>query len=135
MRPSLRFLFFVDNDSIDPFRRNGLFESLERFAQRELRPADQVTVVTWNRALQVALPLTSDKSLLHATLQREKKPATSRSSKMEALMAKSQCEMAIRSISRSYTRRMAYDECHSLVDAYANSMVHVETTLIQSLRI
>ncbi len=132
---SRRFILFIDNDSIDPFRRNSVFDSLERFTERELRPGDQVTVVTWNRTLHIALPLTSDQSLIRAALATAKKEGATRSSKAEAVMAKSQCEMAIRSVSRSYSRNAAYAECHALVDTYAESVLHVENELIRSLRI
>lgn len=52
-------VFFLDDYSTHPSKRAPLFDSLERFVDKSMRPGDQAMVVTWNRNLKIIVPFTS----------------------------------------------------------------------------
>ena len=63
-----RFVFFLDNDSLQPAVRARLFASLRKFVESGMRDDDQASLIAWNRGLDIAAPLTGDKATLRAAL-------------------------------------------------------------------
>ncbi len=67
--PARRIVIFIDTYSTDTFERKRAAEALTGFL-RDLRPADEVMVVRWNRTLSIVVPSTSDGGRLAEGLQR-----------------------------------------------------------------
>lgn len=65
-----RIVFFIDNYSLHPFKRNEVFSAMNRFFQRLLQPGDEATIVVWNRGLQTVAPFSADMDILRTALER-----------------------------------------------------------------
>jgi VWFA-related protein len=65
-----RIIFFIDNASLHPLRRNEVFASIEKFFDKLFQPGDQAMVVTWNHGLRMVAPFTDDASRLRTALQK-----------------------------------------------------------------
>jgi len=63
-----RIVFFVDNASLHPLRRNEVFASVQKFLDKLFRPGDQAMLVAWNRGLRVIVPFTDDASRIRKGL-------------------------------------------------------------------
>jgi VWFA-related protein len=66
---SRKFIFYVDNGTLSVKNRNEIFPALTAFFEKNLLPGDQAMIVSWNRALNVRLPWTSDRAAIAATLK------------------------------------------------------------------
>ena len=65
-----RFIIFVDNDSLQTVARKRLFTALRHFAETQLLPGDQASLISWSRGggLRIAAPLTDNRTILGAAL-------------------------------------------------------------------
>ncbi len=68
-----RIVFFVDNASLHPLRRNEVFLSVEKFLDKLFRPGDQAMVVAWNRGLHIIVPFTDDSARIRKGLSNASK--------------------------------------------------------------
>ncbi|MGH9424571.1 MAG: VWA domain-containing protein, partial [Thermoanaerobaculia bacterium] len=57
---------FIDNYSLEPFRRDKVLQSLRKFVDEQLRAQDQVMLVLCTQQLKVITPFTSDKKVIDA---------------------------------------------------------------------
>ena len=64
-----RIVFFIDNYSLHPFKRNEVLTAIDRFFQRLLQPGDEATIVVWNRGLQTIAPFSADMDILKTALE------------------------------------------------------------------
>jgi VWFA-related protein len=60
-----RFVFFLDSFSLG-LERTGVLNSMRKFVESQMEAADEATVVTWNRRLEIITPFTSDKAAVLA---------------------------------------------------------------------
>jgi VWFA-related protein len=58
-------VMFVDNYSLDPFRRDKVLQSLRKFVEEKLSPQDQVMLVLCTQQVKVITPFTTDRNVLH----------------------------------------------------------------------
>ena len=65
-----RIIFFIDNQSLHPLRRNEVFASIEKFFDKLFQPGDEAMIVTWNRGLKMVSPFTDDADRLRGTLKK-----------------------------------------------------------------
>jgi len=65
-----RIIFFIDNASLHPLRRNEVFASIDKFFDKLFQPGDQAMVVTWNRGLRMVSPFTDDADRLRLALKK-----------------------------------------------------------------
>jgi len=65
-----RIIFFIDNASLHPLRRNEVFASIDKFFDKLFQPGDQAMVVTWNRSLRMVSPFTDDADRLRGALKK-----------------------------------------------------------------
>ena len=63
-----RILFFIDNYSIEMFRRAAVIRGIDKFLDRLLQPGDEAGVATWNRDLKLVQPFTSDRAAVRAAI-------------------------------------------------------------------
>lgn len=66
----LWLIVYVDNYNLDPLERNRVLPALRSFLYDSLGPEDRAMVVTFDRALEVRVPFTSDQRLLVAGVER-----------------------------------------------------------------
>ncbi|HVR40710.1 MAG TPA: VWA domain-containing protein, partial [Thermoanaerobaculia bacterium] len=65
-----RVVFFIDNYSIHPFRRNEVFKAIDKQLDELVREGDEAMIATWCRGLQINQPFTSDRVLLRAAMNK-----------------------------------------------------------------
>jgi VWFA-related protein len=58
-------VMFVDNYSLDPFRRDKVLRSLRKFVDEKLSPQDQVMLVLCTQQVKVITPFTTDRNVIH----------------------------------------------------------------------
>ncbi|HJW95493.1 MAG TPA: VWA domain-containing protein [Thermoanaerobaculia bacterium] len=63
-----RIIFFIDNASLHPLKRNEVFGSIDKFFDKLFQPGDQAMVVTWNRGLRMVCGFTDDPARLRTAL-------------------------------------------------------------------
>jgi VWFA-related protein len=68
-----RIVVFIDNYSINPRRRNEVFEAIYRSLDELVREGDQVMLAVWNRRLEVMRPLTSSRDDIRHALHEASK--------------------------------------------------------------
>jgi len=59
-------VMFVDNYSLQPFRRDKVLQSLRKFIDEKLSPQDRVMIVLCTQQVKVITPFTSDKKEIEA---------------------------------------------------------------------
>lgn len=64
----LWLIVYIDNYNIDPIERNRIFPALRIFLGNTLRSGDQAMLVTYDRALEVRQPFTTDSLLIQDAL-------------------------------------------------------------------
>lgn len=65
----LWLVVYVDNYNLDPLERNRVLPALRGFLYDSLGPEDRAMVVTFDRALEVRVPFTSDQQQLVAAVE------------------------------------------------------------------
>ena len=65
-----RIIFFIDNASLHPLRRNEVFASIDKFFDKLFQPGDQAMVVTWNHGMRMVSPFTDDADRLRGALKK-----------------------------------------------------------------
>jgi VWFA-related protein len=63
-RQPLRLVFFVDNSSLHLASRARVFSEVRKFLRDTLRPEDEVSIVTWDRAVRTVLPFSNDPKVI-----------------------------------------------------------------------
>ncbi len=64
---------FIDNYSLDPFRRDKVVQSLRKFLDTKLQPDDRVMIVVCTQEIKVVTPFTSDRKAIEDGLEATKK--------------------------------------------------------------
>lgn len=64
----LHMIVYVDNLNLRPFNRNRVLRALRTFLDEHLKPGDRAMVVSYERALHVRQPFTSDPAALSRAL-------------------------------------------------------------------
>lgn len=107
-----RFLLFVDNYSLHPDVRAEVVESLDQFVDKHLGPRDEASVVSWNRALKILTPFTSDKAALHAGIRTVSTIGSIKSVTTPLARVQQRCMRSLDAVrSARMGVRAAYDEC------------------------
>lgn len=58
--PKTRIVIFVDNLNLQPFNRNRILRSVEKFCRDEIKGDTEGMIVVWNRSLKVRRKFTND---------------------------------------------------------------------------
>ncbi|HYM61738.1 MAG TPA: VWA domain-containing protein [Thermoanaerobaculia bacterium] len=132
-----RFLLFVDNYSIHPHDRNRVLEALEKFVGTHMQPGDSATLVSWNRALKVDVPMTRDKDVIRRGVSAMKAAVSGGPSMIVAKeQLKSRCnDLFDQAKARRIPMGMAYGQSLSMIRSYADELVAVEKGTIESMRL
>ncbi len=65
---ALHVVVYVDNLNLTPFNRNRVLRELRSFIREQLGPDDRVMLVSYDRALDLLMPFTSDRERLNRAL-------------------------------------------------------------------
>ena len=111
MRPR-SFLLFIENRAMHPVLRRHVTAELKKFIDTQLRPGDKASVISWNLALSIEAPLTTDKAALHAALDKVAESGTPASTKSDFARVQQRCTRNLE-MARSgrMLMRMAYEDC------------------------
>jgi len=69
-------VMFVDNYSLNPFRRDKVLQSLRKFVDEQLRPQDRVMLAVSTRQVQVVMPFTTERKAVVDGIESVKKIAS-----------------------------------------------------------
>lgn len=117
-----RVVFFIDNYSIHPFRRNEIFRSIDKQLDQIVRDGDEAMVATWSRGLRIVQPFTSDRAALRAAMKEVgRNGAVSISLATQRKMAQDRVNDVLQAA--QFARRPVNpDELASVVRAYADEV-------------
>lgn len=106
------FILFIENRAMHPVLRKDVVAELKKFIDTQLRPGDRASVISWNLALSIDAPLTTDKAVIHAALDKVAESGTPTSMKSEFTRVQQRCAANLE-MARSgrMLMRMAYEEC------------------------
>jgi len=135
-----RIIFFVDNASLHPLRRNEVFASIDKFFDKLFQPGDQAMVVTWNHGLRMVAPFTDDADRLRTALH---KVSTTTGGGVQLATDKERLRREIQAMidqARSLGSRGAaqamddtYQQALSMTRAYAEDLYANEKRLTQAM--
>jgi VWFA-related protein len=135
-----RIIFFVDNASLHPLRRNEVFASIDKFFGKLFQPGDQAMVVTWNHGLRMVAPFTDDADRLRTALR---KVANTSGGGVQLATDKERLRREIQSMidqarsmgSRASAQSMddAYQQALSMTRAYAEDLYGNEKRLTEAM--
>jgi VWFA-related protein len=57
-----RYVFVVDNYSMQPAQRNSALAALQKFVDHRMRPGDEAALIVWQRRIEMVTPLTADRA-------------------------------------------------------------------------
>lgn len=128
-----RVVFFIDNYSIHPFRRNEVFRAIDKQLDQIVRDGDEAMIATWSRGLRIVQPFTTDRSALRAAMKEVgRNGAVSINLATQRKMAQDRVNMVIQSA--NFARRQPTpDELASVVRAYADEVALNAKLLIESV--
>lgn len=75
-RAARNVVLFIDNYTIEPYRRGKMLDSLRRFVDERLQPADRVMLVLCTQQARVITPLTTDRDQLAAGIETVRQSGT-----------------------------------------------------------
>lgn len=133
-----RFVIFVDNYSLHPFKRNQVLKALDHFVETQMRPNDEAEIVLWTQSLKVVTPFTTDKKELKAGVARLSELSRSGMSiEDEAEQVKRHCQELLEAArdSRLMSMSQAFDECKSSVSAHSDRVWSINKTLLEAMRL
>ncbi len=106
------FILFVENRAMHPVLRRDVAAELKKFVDTQMRSGDRASVISWNLALSIDAPLTTDKAVIHAALDKVAETGTPASTKSEFARVQQRCAANLE-MARSgrMLMRMAYEDC------------------------
>jgi VWFA-related protein len=57
-----RFMVVLDNYSLEPIQRNSVITALRKFIDANMKPNDEVSLISWAQQIDILTPLTSNKA-------------------------------------------------------------------------
>ena len=75
-RRSRKIVIFLDQNTLQPRNRNRVIDAASEFAKQTMRPGDEAMIVTFDKAMKIALQFTGDPSVVAETLSRIKGETT-----------------------------------------------------------
>jgi VWFA-related protein len=136
-RRQRRVIVFVDNFSIEPKRRNDVFESIYRALDDLMREGDEVMLAIWNRRLETMHALTASRDDIRNAMYQ----ASQRTGGGSFLLAEKerivQNAQELRAFARANPRLMrmddAYREATSAATSYAENIFGIQRSMLAGL--
>lgn len=132
-----RFILFVDNYSLHPFKRNLIFKSLEKFVDEQLREDDEVELVLWTGSLNVITPFTADrKALKRGLTSLTQRSRSGMSAQLETDDIKRRCQEYFGlAQAQKMSWQGAYAAAKGDVSAYSEHVWGTSRTLLEGMRL
>ncbi len=132
-----RFVIFIDNYSLHPFKRNQIFKSLNKFVDEQMRPEDEAEIVLWTQSLKIITPFTTDRKALKAGIaQLSERSNSGMSIDDQAEQVKRRCQDLLQMAQdRTIAMAQAYDQCKGEVSAHADHVWMITKTLLEAMRL
>ena len=106
------FILFIDNRAMHPVLRRHVTGQLAKFVDEVMKPGDQASVVTWDRALNIVEPLTSNKTSIHVAIDNVAKTGTPATTNSDFQRLQQECTRSLNMAkSGRMQMRVAYEEC------------------------
>lgn len=133
-----RMVIFIDNFSIDPFRRNAVFEALEGRLDSLLREGDEAMIVTWNRRRETVRPFTADSQAIRRFLRDAAESGAAGAfigmERDQVIRHAQQLFSLAQTSPRAMPMARAYSESVNAAQTYAEALFNAERSLIDSVR-
>jgi VWFA-related protein len=124
-----KVLIFVDNYSTHPFKRQVVFDALQKSIDRIVRPGDEAMVVSWDRRLRVLTQFTDDVSSIRAALKKLEAQGGGQDLATSARLAKMKLQMILERQQSQTSRHMSrtppsvdLNELQSVIRAHADEV-------------
>jgi len=135
-----RVALFVDNSSLQVFDRTKVLKALDKFVDTNLRPNDELSLVTWNPGLKIVMPFTNDRAKLKAALHAMSERANGGPSDIVSSQdnLKKECRDYISQASERppmLTWGQAWDYCKSAVNQYGDQMAFNAKNVLEGMRL
>ena len=133
-----RIVFFIDNYSMHPFKRNEIFTSMEKYFDRLFQYGDEATIVSWNHGIKVVVPFTTDAVTLKDALRSF---AKLNSGGIPLAVNKDRVKQACQDFldnarsTRGGNINDAYAQSISVIRAYADEIYFNEKSLAEAMRL
>jgi len=117
-----KWIVFLDELSLDPFRRNTFLQSLRTFLRKEMTPRDTAMLVSWNHSLQVVCPFTGDQAVFDQAISRISNSVTSPGGQ---LALRRDTQQRLQDLSVAFSRhgnKATYSDALAEVRAYADQV-------------
>lgn len=124
-----RFLFFIDNYSLDPGVRTEVVASMENFVDTKMGPNDEASVVGWNRRLNILAGFTRERAALHAALKKAGEIGSVASLSTPLARVQKECITALHAMAP----RSAYDICILAAREQTHEMTLVSRQLLGAI--
>ena len=132
--PPRRFIIFVDSDSIHPYNRKLLMSSLHKFVAGHVRQHDLVSVVSWNRTLNVLAAPTGDKKVLRAAIDKLAGEGSSSSIFTDVARLQKQCVSVLaQARNGAIPPLVAYEDCINIIRGEMMTIALVSRQLLNAL--
>lgn len=125
---------FIDNAGLKPQSRNAVLPHLEKFVDANVRPGDEVAIVSWSSSLKLELDATSDRNAIREAMQRL---ATQTTRGSELAQEREQFQRSIVDIiiaKAMENRKPTFDEVLSIARAHAMWATHQARQRAEALK-
>jgi VWFA-related protein len=128
------FLLFIDNRAMHPVLRKHVSGELRRFIDEQMQPQDQASVLSWDRVLDLIAPLTSDKAILHAAIDKVANTGSPAAAKSDFSRVQQTCTQNLQ-MARSgrMPMKVAYDHCVGEAGIEAQRLLQFSRMLLTAL--
>lgn len=128
------FILFVDNRAMHPVLRKHVTGELRKFINAQMREGDQASVISWDRVLNIVAPLTSEKVILHAAIDKVANTGSPAAAKSDFARVQQYCTQALQ-MARSGRMpiKMAYEDCISTASVETQRVVTFSRMILNAL--
>ena len=119
-------LMFVDNYSLQPFRRDKVLQSLRKFIDEKLIPQDRVMLVLCTQQVKVVTPFTNDRKAIQDGIESIKKMVSASQNRTSALeQVKSRINQFI-DTAKEPRSKLTFTEAYSLSTTMVEALIQDE---------
>jgi VWFA-related protein len=131
-----RYVVFIDNDSLQPAVRKQFLAGLRKFVDTRLEGGDRASIVSWNRTLEIAVPLTDDKTVLKAAIDAMEATPPPNSIRTSYSRLMQRCSANVREVSGGRMRPLyAYQDCMNRVRAETSTVIDDSRLLMNAINV
>lgn len=132
-----RVIFFIDEYSANPIRRNLVLRSMTKQLDSLVHPGDEAMLVSWNRSMHVVEPFTSDIGRIRNSLAKlEQRGGGGPTMEAGKDILRQRVSMLVDEVRmKRKTAGQALQEAFDYVRSYATELYSIERNLAQSMSV